>query len=160
MGGAVKFGRARAERVYRTWPAVVALTFWMIVPILCLAALAAGSYRFARHVDNVPPGTRGSYLVTTHSCQRQLCITGGTFTSSDGKLTVPDLLGDYRWKLGTKYGAVYDADRADVIPLPAHWDPSSTVLGMAGGLTFLVLWGWCLVRARDRSLVRQPAVTS
>ena len=30
------------------------------------------------------------------------------------------------------------------IGLPAHWDPSATVIGMAGAVSALTLWGWCL----------------
>lgn len=125
--------------------------FWVVLPIVCLLALGVGVHRLARHAYTTPAGTRGTYLVTSHNCQRQLCITGGTFTSSDGRLVVRDLLGDYRWKLGTRHNAVYDADAADVIPLPAHWDPSPTVLGMAGGAVFLGMWAWCLART-----VRRP----
>jgi hypothetical protein len=62
----------------------------------------------------------------------------------NGRIVEPNLLGDYRWKPGIKYNVVYNINAAEVISLPAHWDPSATVIGMAGAACSLTLWGWCL----------------
>src|SRR6266571_458096 len=106
-------------------------------------------------------GERGSFLVTTHTCQQRLCITGGTFTSDDKRVVARDLLGIYRWKLGTRHRVVYNADTSDVIPLPAHWDPTAAALGVAGATTLIGLWTWCLRgairRARPRLVRPGPA---
>jgi hypothetical protein len=142
--------RRPANHVIRVAPLVVGLAFWLVLPIACLVSLGVGIDHVARHIHHVPTGTKGSFLVTSHSCERQLCITAGTFTSTDGRIVEPNLLGDYRWELGKKYGVVYNSNAAEIISLPASWDPSSTVVGLAGGVAFLGLWGWCLFRALIR----------
>jgi hypothetical protein len=135
----------RAEAVA---PTILGVAFWVVLPVLCVITLGVGVDHLARHVNNVPSGTRGSYLVTSRSCDQQLCITAGTFSSTDGRIVEPNLLGDYRWQLGQKYGVVYNVNAAEVIRLPAHWDPSATVIGMAGAAGFLGLWVWCLRAVR------------
>lgn len=130
--------------------------FWIVLPAACLATIALSAGKLASHVNNMPAGIRGTFVVTTHNCQQQLCITGGTFTSDDKSVMARDLLGIYAWTLGTSHRVVYNLDAADVIPLPAHWDPTGTALGIAGALVLLALWGWFvragLRRARMRSL--------
>ena len=133
-----------ANRAAATIPTVLGAFFWFGIPVLCLVMLGLGIDHLVRHVNNVPAGTRGTYVVTSHSCQEHLCVTAGTFTSTDGRLVEPNLLGDYRWKPGIKYGVVYNINAAEVIGLPAHWDPSATVIGMAGAISSLALWGWFL----------------
>jgi hypothetical protein len=133
-----------ANRLAAATPTVLGVLFWIVLPVVCLVMLALGIDHLARHVNNVPAGTRGTYVVTSHSCQEHLCITAGTFTSTDGRIVEPNLLGDYRWKPGIKYDVVYNINAAEVVSLPAHWDPSATVIGMAGAISSLALWGWCL----------------
>jgi hypothetical protein len=133
-----------ANRAVATIPTVLGVFFWFGIPVLCLVMLGLGVDHLARHVNNVPAGTRGTYVVTSHSCQEHLCITAGTFTSTNGRIVEPNLLGDYRWKPGIKYNVVYNINAAEVISLPAHWDPSATVIGMVGAACSLTLWGWCL----------------
>jgi hypothetical protein len=142
--------RVRSRSVAGWRPALAGLLFWILLPAVCLLAIAQGVNAMVSHVNHVPEGVRGTFLVTTHNCQQQLCITGGTFTSDDKQVVAQDLLGVYRWTLGTQHRAVYNADAADVIPLPAHWDPTGAVLGLAGALTLFGLWGWCLRAALRR----------
>ena len=132
-------------------PAVLAALFWVVLPVLCLLMLWQGSHQLATRIHHAPPGTRGDFVVTTHNCQQKLCITGGTFTSDDKKLVAKDLLGVYRWPLGTKHRVVYNIDAADVIPLPAQWDSTSAVLGITGATVLLGIWGWCLRGAIRRA---------
>jgi hypothetical protein len=135
-------------------PNVVAALFWIVLPVLCVLMLWHGSSQLATRIHHVPSGTRGDFVVTTHNCQQKLCITGGTFTSDDKLLVAKDLLGVYRWRMGTKHRVVYNLDAADVIPLPAQWDPTSAVLGITGGAVLLGLWGWCLRAAVRRARPR------
>jgi hypothetical protein len=134
----------------------VALAFWFVLPLLCLFVLVYGTDKLARHLNNVPAGTLGTYTVTSHSCSRELCITGGTFTSVDGRIVEDDLIGVYSWQDGETHRALYDSESVDVIPLPAHWDPTATFVGMAGALGFVVLWSWLLYGSiRRRVLERE-----
>jgi hypothetical protein len=128
---------------------VVAIAFWVLVPVLCLFVLGNGADKLVRHVNNAPAGIPGVMTVTVHSC-RNTCIAGGTFVSSDGRTVEHSLPGLYSWQIGERHRAVYDPSSGDVIPLPAHWDATSTAVGMAGALGFLALWGGCLYAALRR----------
>ncbi len=138
----------------RSWARVVsqavALAFWFVLPVLCALMLGFGTDKLSTHLNNVPPGTLGLYQVTSHSCSGEVCVTGGTFMSADGKLVEKNLLGVYSWQDGEVHKAIYDSTSVDVIPLPTHWDPTSTVVGMAGALGFVVLWSFCLYGAVRR----------
>src|ERR1700748_2085649 len=130
---------------------IVGLIFWILLPLACVATLAIGSVNLATKLDRVPNGTVGTYQVTSHNCHQELCITGGTFTSTDGSVVETNLFGSFAWRLGTTHQAVYNEDAADVVPLPARWDPTATILGMAGALGFLAVWCWCLFARRRRT---------
>ncbi len=130
-------------------PAVVAALFWVGVPVVCVLMLWQGATQLATRSHHAAPGMRGDFVVTMHNCQQRLCITGGTFTSDDKTLVARDLLGLYQWKLGSVHRVVYNRDAADVIPLPADWDLTGAVLGIAGALVLLGIWGWS-VRAVHR----------
>jgi hypothetical protein len=147
--------RTRARGLGELLPSIGRVLFWIVLPVACLLTIGAGIDRLVSHINHVPSGVRGSFLVTTHNCQQQLCITGGTFTSDDKSVTARDLLGVYRWKLGTKHRVIYNIDAADVIPLPAHWDPTAAVLGVAGSSILFGLWAWCL-RGAVRRTRRRP----
>jgi len=138
------------SRVLARVPLVVGFIFWVFLPLACVATLTVGSVNLATKIDRVPAGIVGTYQVTSHSCHQELCITGGTFTSVDGHVVVTDLFGSYSWQLGTTHKAIYNDDAADVIPLPGRWDPTATILGLAGALGFLGVWAWCLRGARRR----------
>jgi hypothetical protein len=129
---------------------VVAALFWVGVPVVCALMLWHGATELATRTHHAPPGMRGNFVVTTHNCQQKLCITGGTFTSDDKALVAKDLLGLYQWKLGSVHRVVYNLDAADVIPLPAEWDPTGAVLGIAGALVLLGIWGWGIRAVRRR----------
>lgn len=145
----------RRPRRFRGWRATLAaVLFWAVLPVICLVMIGLGVDRLVSHINHVPSGVRGNFLVTTHNCQQRLCITGGTFTSDDKSVEARDLLGIYRWKLGTRHRVVYNADTSDVIPLPAHWDPTAAALGVAGATTLIGLWAWCLRGAIRRARPR------
>ncbi len=152
--------RARARGVGDRLPGLGRRLFWLALPLICLLTMAVGIDRLVSHINHVPSGVRGTFLVTTHNCQQQLCITGGTFTSDSKKVVASDLLGVYRWKLGTKHRVVFNADAADVIPLPAHWDPTAAALGVVGAFTLLALWAWCLAGAFRRTRRRTVRTTA
>jgi hypothetical protein len=139
-----------AARAPGRLPAVVAALFWVGVPVVCALMLWQGATELATRTHHAPPGMRGNFVVTTHNCQQKLCITGGTFTSDDKALVAKDLLGLYQWKLGSVHRVVYNLDAADVIPLPAEWDPTGAVLGIAGALVLLGIWGWGIRAVRRR----------
>jgi hypothetical protein len=132
----------------------IALAFWVLVPALCLFVIGNGADKLVRHVNNEPAGIRGVMTVTVHNC-RSACIAGGTFESFDGKNVEHYLPGLYSWQIGERHRAVYDPSSGDLIPLPAHWDATSTVVGMTGALGFLGLWGGCLYGSIRRR--RPPA---
>jgi hypothetical protein len=133
----------------------MALAFWLILPVLCVLMLVLGTQKLSKNLNNVPAGTLGLYTVTSHSCSGEVCVTGGTFTSADGRLFEKNLLGVYSWHDGETHKAIYDSQSVDVIPLPTKWDPTATAVGMAGALGFLVLWSICLYGAiRRRALAR------
>jgi hypothetical protein len=149
---------SRLDRLARSGARVVALAFWIVLPVLCAVMLVFGTEHLSRHLNNMPPGILGSYTVTSHSCSGEVCVTGGTFSSSDGRIVEKNLLGVYSWQDGETHKAIYDAQSVDVIPLPTHWDPTATVVGMTGALGFIVLWAVCLYGAiRRRLLARSGA---
>ncbi|HSY15724.1 MAG TPA: hypothetical protein VK816_07035 [Jatrophihabitantaceae bacterium] len=150
-----RYGPTAQRRLPGARQHFVALMFWIVVPIFCLFALVSGVDKLARHIDNVPAGVPGTFVVTLHNCAQELCVTVGTFTSDDGHLVEPNQIGLYSWQIGESHPAVFDASSTDVIPLPAQWDASSTVVGMAGALGFMGLWGICLYGSVRR---RSPAV--
>ncbi len=131
----------------------IALAFWIVIPVLALLVLGAGTDKLVRHINSAPAGIPGVMTVTFHTC-RDACIAGGTFVSSDGRYTQHNLQGLWSWQTGQRHRAVYDTSTGDVIPLPGHWDATSTVVGMAGALGFLALWGGCLYASMRR---RSPA---
>jgi hypothetical protein len=147
--------RLRTDTLARAGSKVLAVAFWVVLPALCLLMLVFGTQKLSTHVNNVPPGTLGTYRVTSHSCNGEVCVTGGTFMSADGRLVQKNLLGVYSWQDGEVHKAIYDSASVDVIPLPSHWDPTATVAGMAGALGFVVLWSVFLYGAiRRRALAR------
>jgi hypothetical protein len=128
----------------------VALMFWVVVPLFCLFMLASGTDKLIRHLNNVPAGIRGTMEVTFHGCPQGVCISAGTFTSTSGTLVEYNQLGPYSWAKDEKHKVVYNATATDIIALPAHWDATATVVGMAGATGFMVLWGVCLYGAVRR----------
>jgi hypothetical protein len=147
----------RAGRLPGIGARMLALLFWIVLPALCVLWLVLGAQKLSTHLNNVPAGTLGTYTVTSHSCNGEVCVTGGTFKSADGRLVQKNLLGVYSWEDGEVHKAIYDSTSVDVIPLPSHWDPTATVTGMAGALGFVVLWSVFLYGAiRRRAIARQP----
>jgi hypothetical protein len=139
-----------AARASRRLPAVLAVLFWVGVPVACALMLLQGSTQLATRSHDTPPGVRGNFVVTTHNCQQKLCNSRGTFTSDDNALVANDLLGLPQWKLGTPHRVAYNTGATEVIPLPADWDLTGAVLGIAGALVLLGIWGWCILAVRRR----------
>jgi hypothetical protein len=136
---------------------VVALVFWLGVPLFCLFVLVLGTDRLLRNVDNAPAGIPGSFVVTQHGCPNAICISGGTFHSADGNLTVYNLPASFTWATGDRHTVFYDASTGEVIPLPATWDATATVIGMGGAVLFLVLWGVLLYSSVRRRVGPDPS---
>jgi len=144
-----RVGPIAASRLPDLRRQAVALAFWVLLPMVCLFVFGNGVDKLIRHVNNDPAGIRGVMTVTVHNC-RDACIAGGTFVSSDGKSVEHYLPGLYSWQIGERHRAVYDPSNGDVIPLPAHWDATSTAVGMTGSAGFLALWGSVLYAALRR----------
>ena len=127
--------------------------FWVVCPLICLAALGFAVSGFVQHVGNQPDGTRGTYIAE-RSCSRGICLVGGTFVSDDGRLKVTSLLGDSRWADGSEHRVIYDGKSAEVIGLGA-WDATPAVMAGVGALTYLGVVGY-FARAvrRDRRLMK------
>jgi hypothetical protein len=127
--------------------------FWVVFPLLCVAALALAVRGFVEHVGNQPDGTRGTYIAE-RSCSRGICLVGGTFVSDDGRLKATSLLGDPRWADGSEHRVIYDGKSAEVIGLGA-WDATPAVMAGVGALTYLSVVGY-FARAvrRDRRLMK------
>ena len=139
-----------AARASGRLPAVVGALFWVGVPVICALMLWQGSTQLATRSHDTPPGTRGNFVVTMHNCEQKLCITTGTFTSDDNTLDAKNLLGLSQWKVGSVHRVVYSVDAAEVTPLPADWDLTGAVLGIAGALVLLGIWGWSVRTVRRR----------
>src|SRR5450432_1649773 len=90
----------RTDALARAGSKTLAVAFWLCLPVLCLLMLVFGTQKLSTHLNNVPPGTLGTYRVTSHSCNGEVCVTGGTFTSADGRLVQKNLLGVYSWQDG------------------------------------------------------------
>ena len=71
--------------------------FWVVFPLLCLAAVALSVSNIASHIGKKPDGIRGTFVVTPRSCNQGICSFGGLFTSDDGTIKNLPLLGDPRW---------------------------------------------------------------
>lgn len=149
-----------AARASGRLPAVVAVLFWVGVPVVCALMLWQGSTQLATRSHVTPPGVRGNFVVTTHDCEQTLCITTGTFTSDDNALDAGNLLGLSQWKVGSVHRVVYDIDAAEVTPLPADWDLTGAVLGIVGALVLLGVWGWSIRTVRRPRLDRRGDQTT
>jgi hypothetical protein len=130
--------------------------FWVVFPVVCLAALALAVSGIVQHVNNQPTGIRGTYIAS-RSCARGICLVGGTFTSDDGTVTVTSLLGDPRWVNGSTHRVVYDGTSAEVIGLN-QWDPTPSVLAGLGALTYLGVAGYFLLDYRRARPTRAVAI--
>jgi hypothetical protein len=136
--------RALGSWTSRRWPVAAGVLFWVVIPVLCLVSLAVGTDQLARHFETIPAGSRGTFQVTARTCDAGQCVSTGTFTSSDRTVVLPDLTGNHRWLPGRRYTVVYDPNSGQILPRPGPWEPSATIIGLAGALAFLALWGWCL----------------
>lgn len=130
------------------------LAFWVVLPLIALTAVGHGVQDYRTHAHRRPPGISGTFLVTNRSCFGNVCQSAGTFTSDDRTLREPNLLGDYRWNVGERHRAAYKPDTG-IISLAARFDPTPDVLGTAGGLLYLMLWGYFLLNWA-RNLRRRP----
>lgn len=118
--------------------------FWVVLPLLCLAAIAMSSKNLGGHIGKKPDGIRGNFVAASRSCTQGICSYGGRFTSDDGTIKSLALLGDPRWRTGEVHRATYDGKNAEVTALPGHWDPTASVLAALGALTYLGVLGYLL----------------
>lgn len=134
---------------------VAGLLFWVVLPAVALAVVVAASTTFAHRLNARPSGVRGTYVADLRSCNGNVCQVAGTFTSDDGSLVVRNVLGDYRLRTGQSRAVVLNP-QAEIIALPATWNPTATVAGLTGGVVFLGVWVWFGLQAR-RGRRRRPA---
>lgn len=125
--------------------------FWVIFPLLCVAAIAMAVLNISHHIGHKPDGIRGTFVVAPRSCTQGICSFGGSFTSDDGTIRNLPLLGDPRWHPQDVHRVSYDRNSVEVTALPGHWDPTGSVVAAFGAVTYLGVVG-CLVLGarRDR----------
>ncbi|SDJ01186.1 hypothetical protein SAMN05444157_1272 [Frankineae bacterium MT45] len=146
-------------RVSAALPSVFALAFWVAAPLFCLYAVLIGVPQLAHNYNDKAVGITGTFTATSHNCQQQLCITSGTFTSDDKRLVEPDLIGDFRWPVGSTSRAAYNAGSGEITGIADVWDPTPTLVGVAGSAVFLSLWGYLVVVTRRRRRGEASVVT-
>ena len=135
--------------------------FWVVFPVLCLAAIALAVFNIVGHIGDRPTGIRGSFVVSPRTCVQGICSFGGLFTSDDGSIKNLPLLGDPRWHSQDVHHVVYDPGSVEVTALPGHWDPTPSVIAALGAVTYLGLVG-SLVRStrRDQRDTREATCTA
>jgi hypothetical protein len=124
--------------------------FWVVFPLLCIAAIQTSVSNVADHLGKKPTGIRGTFVVQPRSCSQGFCSFGGLFTSDDHTIRNLPLLGDPRWHTADVHRVTYDPRSVEVTALPGHWDPTPSVMATFGALTYLVLLGY-FVREQRRS---------
>jgi hypothetical protein len=129
--------------------------FWLVFPVLCLAAITLAVSNVASHIGKKPDGIRGTFVVTPRSCNQGICSFGGLFSSDDGTIKNLPLLGDPRWKSADVHHVTYDPRSVEVTALPGHWDPTGSVVAGFGALTYLGVLGYLLTEGRRSRPGRQ-----
>jgi hypothetical protein len=135
--------------------------FWVVFPVLSLAALSFAIVGIVAHVGSSPAGIHGDFVGGRH-CSHGVCLVSGTFTSDDGKVVVRSLIGDPRWKVGEDHAVIYDGKSAEVAGI-SHWDPTTSVLAAVGSGTYLGVVGylaWASRTPRTATSTRTKPVTS
>jgi hypothetical protein len=122
--------------------------FWVVFPALCLAAIAIAAGNLGDHIGKKPDGIRGTFVVTPRSCNQGICSFGGLFSSDDGTIKNLPLLGDPRWKTADVHHVTFDPRSVEVTALPAHWNPTGSVVAAVGALTYLGVLGYLLAEGR------------
>ncbi|MGI8666465.1 MAG: hypothetical protein ACR2N4_10600 [Jatrophihabitans sp.] len=115
--------------------------FWVVFPLVCLAALTLSAHNVISHLGTKPAGIRGTFVVTPKSCNQGICSFGGLFSSDDGTIKNLPLLGNPSWHTADVHHVRYDPHSVDVTALPGHWDPTGSVLAAIGALTYLGVVG-------------------
>lgn len=128
--------------------------FWVVFPLLCLAAIGLSTLNISHHIGKKPDGIRGTFVVTPRSCNQGICSFGGLFTSDDGTIKSLPLLGDPRWHTADIHHVTYDRRSVEVTALPGHWDPTASVVATVGALSYLSVVGYLFGQARSG---RRPA---
>jgi hypothetical protein len=128
--------------------------FWVVFPLLCLAAIAMSSLNLGHHIGKKPDGIRGTFVVTPRSCNQGICSFGGLFTSDDGSIKSLPLLGDPRWHSSDIHHVTYDPKSVEVTALPGHWDPTASVIAGLGALSYLGVVCYLFWQGRQ---LRRPA---
>jgi|GEM_PF-5298280 len=150
-GTASQLAEASGELVPMSFPGarrVAGWLFWVVFPLLSLAAVALAVHNVTDHLGDRPTGIRGTFVVSPRSCGQGICSFGGLFSSDDGSIKDLPLLGDPRWHSRDVHHVVYDPRSVEVTALPGHWDATPSVLAALGGLGYLGLVGSVARRGR------------
>ncbi|MDQ2955841.1 MAG: hypothetical protein M3Y42_02625 [Actinomycetota bacterium] len=132
--------------------------FWVIFPLLCLAAVSVSVLNIGHHIGKKPDGIRGTFVVTPRSCNQGICSFGGLFTSDDSTIKNLPLLGDPRWHSTDVHHVTYDSRNVEVTALPGHWDPTASVIAAIGALSYLGVIGYFAGQGlRDRKTRARPS---
>ena len=150
-GTASQLAEATGELVPMSFPGarrVAGWLFWVLFPVLCLAAITLSVHNIADHIGDRPTGVRGTFVVSPRTCVQGICSFGGLFTSDDGSITDLPLLGDPRWHSRDVHHVVHNPSSVEVTALPGHWDATPSVLAALGALAYLGLVGSLARRTR------------
>lgn len=130
--------------------------FWVVFPLLCIATLQTSVTSTVHHLGSKPVGIRGTFVVQPRSCSQGFCSFGGLFSSDDGTIKNLPLLGDPRWRTAEVRKVTYDPRSVEVSALPAHWNPTPTVMAVIGALGYLGTIGYFLRQRRRSNQQRGP----
>jgi hypothetical protein len=119
--------------------------FWIVFPAISIAAIALAVIGLSDHLGQHYAAVPGKFTVTTRGCHEHVCSVTGTFVGNDGVLVAADVPGDPRWNSGESHQAFYDIGSGEVRAKVERWDPSTSVLSIAGGTTYLAVVGWLAV---------------
>ena len=139
---------------------LVGLLFWVAVPALCVAGIVLGVSTWTVHAHRQVPGIPGTFVVDNRSCGGSVCLATGTFTSTDGTLSVGPITGATGWSQNSSHAVVFDPSTPDlIVPLPTRWNPTAAIASLSGAAVLLAAWGW-LVLSRPTSAARPPHPTT
>jgi superfamily II DNA/RNA helicase len=120
---------------------VAGLLFWVVFPAVSVLAIIFGTAAISEHVGQIDGSIHGDYTVTFRGCQDHLCKVTGTFVSDDAVVVSVGLPGDPRWRAGQTYRAYLVTAADEALPVPAYWDPTTSILAIIGATGYLIVVG-------------------